>query len=65
MTQTEVVISGLRFPEGARWRDGLLWFSDMHTGQVFRTDPRTYELTEVTTVPDQPSGLGWLPTARC
>lgn len=61
MTQTEVVLSGLRFPEGARWRDGLLWFSDMHTGQVLRTDPRTYELTEVTTVPDQPSGLGWLP----
>ena len=61
MTQTEVVLSGLRFPEGARWHDGALWFSDMHTGQVFRTDPRTYELTEVTTVPDQPSGLGWLP----
>jgi sugar lactone lactonase YvrE len=61
MTQTEVILSGLRFPEGARWHDDQLWFSDMHTGQVLRMDPHTHALTEVTTVSDQPSGLGWLP----
>ncbi|GEP35136.1 gluconolaconase [Nocardioides szechwanensis] len=53
---------GLRFPEGARWHDGRLWFSDMHTGEIFRAFPDSDELPEVvTTIDDQPSGLAWLP----
>ncbi|GAA0240715.1 SMP-30/gluconolactonase/LRE family protein [Cryptosporangium japonicum] len=51
---------GLRFPEGARWRDGRLWFSDMHTGEVFRADPASGKPPEVVArIDDQPSGLGW------
>lgn len=53
---------GLRFPEGARWHDGLLWFSDMHTGEVFRADPDSGGAPEVVArIDDQPSGLAWLP----
>ncbi|MFG1923112.1 SMP-30/gluconolactonase/LRE family protein [Cryptosporangium sp. NPDC048952] len=51
---------GLRFPEGARWKDGRLWFSDMHTGEIFRADPgQPPEI--VVRIDDQPSGLGWAP----
>lgn len=57
----ELIFSDLRFPEGARWHDDQLWFSDMHTGQVFRSDPAARRLQEVAVVDDQPSGLGWLP----
>ncbi len=34
------VVSGIRFPEGNRWHDGRLWYSDMHTGEVFSPRPR-------------------------
>jgi sugar lactone lactonase YvrE len=61
MPELTLLFSDLRFPEGARWRDGRLWFSDMHTGQVFSSDPVARTLEEVTVVDDQPSGLGWLP----
>ena len=27
--QTKILLKGLKFPEGPRWRDGKLWFSDM------------------------------------
>jgi len=61
MTGPTLIFSDLRFPEGARWHEGRLWFSDMHTGQVFRSDPGSRKLEEVAVVDDQPSGLGWLP----
>ncbi len=32
--KTERLVGGLAFPEGPRWRDGRLWFSDMHAHQV-------------------------------
>jgi sugar lactone lactonase YvrE len=57
----DVVVSGLRFPEGSRWHDGELWFSDMLTGQVLRCDVVTGTTTEVLALDDQASGLGWLP----
>ena len=31
---TETVLDGLAFPEGPRWRDGRLWFSDQHDHRV-------------------------------
>ena len=61
MPEPSVIFSDLRFPEGARWNEGQLWFSDMHTGQVFKSDPAGRTLHEVVVVDDQPSGLGWLP----
>lgn len=59
------VVTGMRFPEGNRWRDGKLWFSDMHTGEVFTMDPVVDETPHLlTTLGCQSSGLGWLPDGR-
>src|SRR5438034_8653461 len=40
----ETVLSGLAFPEGPRWHDGALYFSDMHAGIVWRSEEHTSEL---------------------
>ncbi len=61
MNPPSLIFSDLRFPEGARWHEDRLWFSDMHTGQVFKANPSARTLQEVAVVDDQPSGLGWLP----
>ncbi len=61
--KTDVVLEGLAFPEGPRWREGRLWFSDMHADVVLAMDEggKTERIVEV---PNQPSGLGWLPDGR-
>ncbi len=58
-----VVVEGLAFPEGPRWRAGQLYFSDQHDRRVVRMDPSGKADTLVE-VPEQPSGLGWLPDGR-
>jgi sugar lactone lactonase YvrE len=63
MLRPETLIDGLRFPEGPRWHDGRLWFSDMHSQQVLAVDPNGRTET-IATVPHDPSGLGWLPDGR-
>lgn len=60
MLTTSTLLDGLIFPEGPRWRDGRLWFSDMHAHQVVTVDLRGRRET-VVEVPGRPSGLGWLP----
>jgi len=60
---TEVLIEGLVFPEGPRWRDGKLWFSDMHAHRVMTVDTHG-KLESIVQVPANPSGLGWLPDGR-
>lgn len=57
---TDTLIEGLAFPEGPRWHDGRLWFSDMHQHKVFSVSPGG-SLEEVCRLPKKPSGLGWLP----
>lgn len=59
--QTNVLIDGLCFGEGPRWRDGCLWLSDMHAQEVLRVTPAGEKQVVVTLDDDQPSGLGWLP----
>lgn len=61
--KTEVLLSGLAFPEGPRWHDGRLWFSDMHDHRVIAVDMAGRAET-IVGVPQQPSGLGWLPDGR-
>ncbi len=58
---TETLLEGLRFPEGCRWHDGQLWFSDMHSGTVLRVNADGTGLTTVMTVDDRLSGMDWLP----
>jgi sugar lactone lactonase YvrE len=57
----DVVLEGLVFPEGPRWHDDRLVFSDMHDHRVVALDPLTGATATVCEVPEQPSGLGWQP----
>ncbi len=61
--KTKVLLDGLIFPEGPRWHDGKLWFSDMQGLHVMTVDPagRSEKIIEVS---GSPSGLGWLPDGR-
>lgn len=57
------LLDGLVFPEGPRWRDGRLWFSDMHAQAVFAVTMEGKK-DRVANVPERPSGLGFLPNGR-
>ena len=61
---TDVLLDGLAFPEGPRWHDGRLWFSDMHSHVVLALDVSTGAVEQIVEVPACPSGLGWLPTGE-
>jgi len=60
---TSALVEGLRFPEGPRWHDGRLVFSDQHDAKVRACTPAG-ELTTIVEVPARPSGLGWDPDGR-
>lgn len=57
---TEILLDGLTFPEGPRWREDKLWFSDFYSHRVICAglDGRAETVIEV---PQRPSGLGWTP----
>ena len=61
--ELSILVDGLAFPEGPRWHDGRLWFSDMHFHRVVAVDMQGNTET-IVEVPQQPSGLGWLPDGR-
>ena len=63
MAGLTVLLDGLHFPEGPRWHDGRLWFSDFYAHEVVAVDMQGQRET-IVTVPKQPSGLGWLPDGR-
>ena len=59
----KVLLDGIVFPEGPRWHKGKLWFSDIHAHKVMTVDEQGHAEV-VVTVPERPSGLGWLPDGR-
>jgi sugar lactone lactonase YvrE len=59
----EVLVDGLAFGEGPRWHDGRLWYSDMHSHVVQAVD-LDGSVETIVEVPNDPSGLGWLPDGR-
>lgn len=61
--ETTILTEGLLFPEGPRWHEDRLWFSDMHDRWVRTVDLRGKE-EHIVEVPYSPSGLGWLPDGR-
>jgi len=61
--RTRILLDGLAFGEGPRWRDGRLYFSDMHAQQVIAVDLEGRSEV-VAKVEQDPSGLGWLPDGR-
>ena len=60
MAELRPLLHGLVFPEGPRWHDGKLWFSDMHAHEVRSVDLDGHA-EMVVEVATWPSGLGWLP----
>jgi len=61
--QPRVLVDGLVFGEGPRWRGDRLWFSDMH-GEAVHTIHLDGTRETVVHLPGRrPSGLGFLPDA--
>ena len=61
--QTKILLEDLTFPEGPRWHEGRLWFSDFYAHEVIAVDMAGQRET-IVKVPGQPSGLGWTPDGR-
>jgi sugar lactone lactonase YvrE len=58
--ELSTLLEGGSFFEGPRWRDGRWWVSDFYRGTVSTVTPDGTEEI-VLEVPEQPSGLGWMP----
>jgi sugar lactone lactonase YvrE len=59
----KVLLSGLEFPEGPRWRNGKLYFSDAAAGKVIAVDKKGTSDVLVQ-LRDMTSGLGFLNDGR-
>jgi sugar lactone lactonase YvrE len=59
----ERLVEGGHFFEGARWRRGHWWVSDLYARHVLRIAPDGSQEV-VARLDGQPSGLGWLPDGR-
>ncbi len=59
----ELILEGIDFGEGPRWRDGRLWFSDFYQHTISSVGDDGVRRIEVEH-DGQPSGLGWLPDGR-
>jgi len=57
------LVSGLTFAEAPRWHDGRLYYSDFYRHVVEAVDS-VGNVELIAKVPNQPSGLGWLPDGR-
>lgn len=58
-----ILLDGLKFPEGPRWHEGRLWFSDMHAHRVMTVE-ESGQTSIMCEVPNRPSGLGFTPDGR-
>ena len=58
-----ILLDGLKFPEGPRWHEGRLWFSDMHAHRVMTVE-ESGQTSIICEVPNRPSGLGFTPDGR-
>lgn len=54
-----VLLEQMAFPEGPRWHDGQLWFSDQHDARILAVNEANEVSIPVPHVPGRPSGLGW------
>lgn len=63
MSTLATLVDHLHFPEGPRWHNDELYFSDMHGRRVVASTPDGTTRTVIETE-DDPSGLGWLPSGE-
>ena len=61
--QSQVVVDGLRFPEGIRWHADKVWFSDILDHKVLCWDPSSGTKRLIASL-RKPSGLGFLPDGK-
>ena len=61
MHEVDLLVDGLDFGEGPRWRDGQLWYSDFFQHRVYTVTADGQRETVLDLGEEQPSGLGWLP----
>ena len=61
--KTRILLDDLFFPEGPRWHEGKLWFSDMQGLHVMTVD-MDGNAEKIAEIQCCPSGLGWLPDGR-
>ena len=63
MKKLETLTDGFVFLEGPRWREDLLYFSDMWGHAVYATSEQG-DVKKLADVPGRPSGLNFLPDGR-
>ena len=61
---SKVIVENIIYPEGIRWHQGKVWFSDVLDSKVYTLDPATHRISVVVQTTDLPSGLGFLPDGR-
>ncbi|MDQ0381698.1 SMP-30/gluconolactonase/LRE family protein [Amycolatopsis thermophila] len=61
---TQALLDGFSYLECPRWHEGRIWFADFYTHRVFSATEDGSDLRVEAEVPQQPSGLGWLPDGR-
>jgi len=62
--EISTVVTGMAYLECPRWHDHRVWFSDFYTHRVYSAAEDGSDLRVEAEVPQQPSGIGWLPDGR-
>ncbi|GAB2842053.1 SMP-30/gluconolactonase/LRE family protein [Actinoallomurus bryophytorum] len=62
--EINTAVEGLAYLECPRWHDQRIWFVDFYTYRVYSAAEDGSDLRVEAEVPQQPSGLGWLPDGR-
>jgi sugar lactone lactonase YvrE len=62
--EISTVLTGMSYLECPRWHDGRIWVSDFYRHEVLSATEDGQDLRTEAEVPQQPSGIGWLPDGR-
>ncbi|MDQ6837915.1 MAG: SMP-30/gluconolactonase/LRE family protein [Actinomycetota bacterium] len=62
--QITTVLSDMSYLECPRWHDDRIWVADFYTQRVLSAAEDGSDVRVEAEVPQQPSGLGWLPDGR-
>ena len=62
--EVTVVLENYTYLECPRWHSGRIWVSDFYSQQVISAEADGSDVRVEAEIPQQPSGLGWLPDGR-